>query len=342
MKNRLTYFLLMGCVSLISTFSIYGESGCDNDFDGTNGYEDDQKIHLFQDEFDGVDVMDEDCWYASLPETDCQFARRNHFKGIWLPECPPAFRPFLADPRQLTYSVGWRVHDKIISQNVIDFSFGDILPVYRWINIGCFGGDLQFDVEGGVWDVFAPFEKDSPMVNADYYCGFPVTYIFENWAIRLRGYHISCHLGDEYMVNHPRCKRKNPSAEFLDLFVSNQYSEEIRLYAGIGWVCLQDESFECSPWYAEGGAEIRMPQLGYRSYRNRLYGEPFFGMHFRYQEIFKHHVDSTYVLGWEWGKFSGLRHKLRVFLEYHDGYSLEGQFCKQPTNYLSIRASYGY
>ena len=276
------------------------------------------------------------------PESDCQWARRQGLSGIWFPECPPAFRPFVADPRQLTYSLGWRFHDQVIGSNVIDFSFGDILPIYRWINIWYFGGDLELDWEGGVWDVFAPFDQDSPMVNADYYVGFPITYIFGNWAIRLRGYHISCHLGDEFLVNHPHFKRKNPSAEYLDLFVSNQFTEEIRLYGGLGWVCAQDASFRIGRWYAVAGLELRLPQLGYHDYNNRMYGEPFYGMHFRYQKDFNKHVDSTYVLGYEWGKFSGLRHKVRVFIEYHDGYSLEGQFAKLPTNYFSIRASYGY
>lgn len=288
-----------------------------------------------------TNIYKESCWYASASETDCQYARRRHLPGIWFPECPPAFRPFIADPRQLTYSVGWRFDDRVIAQNVIDFSFGDIFPVYRWINIWPFGGDFQFDLEGGVWDVFAPFDQDSPMVNADYYVGFPVTYIYGDWAVRLRGYHISCHLGDEFLVNHPHFKRRNPSNEYLDLFVSYQMSDQMRLYGGIGWICLQDRSFKVSPWYAEGGVEIRFTNWGYKDYLNRMYGEPFYGMHLRYRPDFKY-LDSTFVLGYEFGKISGLRHKVRFFAEYHDGNSLEGQFGKLTTRYFSLRASYGY
>ena len=43
--------------------------------------------------------------------------------GIWMPEDPPLFRPFIADPRQLTYSVGWRFNDNAATKNVIDVSF---------------------------------------------------------------------------------------------------------------------------------------------------------------------------------------------------------------------------
>lgn len=337
MMNSSKMFLVLLTSSLLRLSFVHSDDIC---------YEDDnqQPYLCTNDEFDGVDVYADNCWYAALPETDCQWARNMGMHGIWLPECPPAMRPFLADPRQLNLSLGWRFHDRIISQEVIDFSFGDILPFYRWVNIWYFGGDLQFDIEGAVWDVFAPMEENSPMINADYYVGFPVTYVFGDWAIRLRGYHISTHLGDEFLCNNPEFieERKNYSSEFLDLFVSNQVTDDIRVYGGIGWVCLQDESFKCGNWYAEGGVELELAELGYRDYWNRLYGQPYYAMHFRYNPEFKNHVDATYVIGYEWGKFSGLRRKLRIYFEYHDGYSLEGQFCKYPTNYFSLRLSYGW
>lgn len=337
MMNSVKMLLALLAISLVNMPLIYSEESCDQE-------ENQQPCLSSGDEYDGVDVFAEDCWYAALSETDCQWARRQGMHGIWLPECPPAMSPFLADPRQINMSGGWRFHDRIISQEVIDFSFGDIFPVYRWINIWYFGGDLQFDIEGGVWDVFAPLEENSPMVNADYYMGFPVTYVFGKWAIRLRGYHISTHLGDEFLCENPDFikERKNFSSEFLDLFVSHQFTNDIRLYAGVGWVCLQDESFKCGEWYAQGGVELHMTELGYRDYCNRLYGQPYYAMHFRYDPVFTNHVDATYALGYEWGKFSGLRRKFRLYFEYHDGYSLEGQFCKLPTNYFSVRMSYGW
>jgi hypothetical protein len=280
-------------------------------------------------------------WYAIAPLSDAQFARMHGMHGIWFPEAPMIFKPFIADPRQIVYSIGWRFDDEGIAKNVIDFSFGDSLPIYRWVNIWG-GGDLQVDIEGAVWDVFAPLELDCPMVNADYYVGFPVTYGIGKWAFRLRGYHISSHIGDEWLIDHPGFDRRNLSNEYLDFYVSYYITCDIRLYGGLGWVCLQDESFKCGDWYTEAGAELHFSDFGYLDYRNRMYGEPFFAMHFRYQPDYKHHINSTYVLGFEWGKFSGLKRKVRIFLEYHDGYSVEGQFCKIPTNYLSIRASYGF
>lgn len=82
-----------------------------------------------------------------------------------------------------------------------------------------YGGDMEFGVEGAVWAVFAPLDESSPLIDADYYVGFPLVYAFDNWQFRLRGYHVSTHLGDEFLLNHPGFDRRNPSAEYLDAWL---------------------------------------------------------------------------------------------------------------------------
>lgn len=288
------------------------------------------------------DLYDSGCWQHVACNTDCEWARENNLWGIWFPEAPPLFRPFVADPRQVTYSGGWRFNDRVIDQNVIPVSFGDIFPIFRWCDMFCVHGDLEIELEGGVWAIFDPLKNSSPLIDADYYVGIPLVFAFDNWAFRLRGYHISTHLGDEFLITHPHFYRRNPSIEAFDFDVSNQFSKELRLYAGLGWLAAQDDSYRLGRFYCLAGFEIRFPQFGYRDYCDRLYGEPFMGVHLYYQSHFKNHINNTYVLGYEWGKVSGLRRRLRFFLEYHDGYSLDGQFSIFPTHYFSIKASYGY
>ncbi len=48
-------------------------------------------------------VYEDYAWYVTAPETDYEFARKNNLWGIWLPEGPPAFRPFIADSHQVTF-----------------------------------------------------------------------------------------------------------------------------------------------------------------------------------------------------------------------------------------------
>ena len=276
------------------------------------------------------------------PESDHCLVRKNCLWGIIMPESPPLYRPMMADPRQLTYSVGWRFNDKAIERNIIPVSFYDRFPILRWSNLWRWRGELQIELEGGLWAIFDPLHFSSPLVDADYYVGVPISYAFDNWVFRLRGYHISTHIGDEYLLNHPHFDRKNPSIEAFDFFVSNQFNQDVRLYGGIGFNACQDDSFRTGKLYLQAGLELRVFELGYYSPCNKLYGVPIFGMNFFYQSHFKNHINQTYVLGYEWGKTSGLKHRMRVFMEYHDGYSLDGQFSKDATHYFSLKASYGY
>lgn len=293
----------------------------------------------------------------NMCDDDCEHARKCGACGVWMPEMPPLFRPFAADPRQITYSVGWRFDDQALTKNVIDVSYFDSFPVYRWCNIWPYCGQLQIDIEGALWACFNPSAYSAPLLNADYYVGFPITYAVGPWSFRLRGFHISSHVGDEFILHklgfdlhrrtsrqqtHGRFDRRNPSAEFLDFFVSYELTDDIRIYDGLGVVLAQDDSFRRKRFYTEGGLELRLHELGFLDCCNRLYGTPFFAMHYRWQADFKKHVDMTYVLGYEFGKLSGLQRRLRAFIEYHDGYSAEGQFCREATNYFSVRVTYGF
>ncbi len=275
-------------------------------------------------------------------DDECVEANRCGYNGVWLPEGAPLFRQYIADPRQITYSMGWRFNDQVLAKNVIAVSFADIFSVYKWCCVGPWGGQLEIGIEGAVWATFAPLRFSSPLLNADYYVGVPIYYAIDCWAFRLRGYHISSHIGDEFLLENPGFDRRNPSAEYLEFSVSNQFSQDLRFYGGAGYVVHQDRTFRCSRFFAHAGVELRMTQMGVLCRAQKLYGVPFYAMHWRYQADFKHHVDMTYALGYEIGKVCGQGRKVRMFVEYHDGYSVEGQFCKLPTNYLALRATYGF
>jgi hypothetical protein len=261
--------------------------------------------------------------------------------GEWLPE-GRLFTPFIADPHQVTYSVGWRFDDQVLARNVIPVSYGDAIPFYRFYNVWPWCGQLQIELEGALWAVFDPLHESSPLINADYYIGVPISYALGPWQFRLRGFHISSHIGDEFLLNHPDFHRRNPSAEFLDFFVSHDLTDEIRIYAGIGYIIHQDNSFHCKPFYADIGGEIHLWSLGFSDSSQRVYGAPVFAMFARYRGDNRRHVDMTYALGYEFGKMCGNERKVRALIEYHDGYSVEGQFSHRATNYLQILLTYGF
>ncbi len=65
-------------------------------------------------------------------------------------------------------------------------------------------------------------------------------------------------------------------------------------------------------------------------------------MHFRSWEEHDFDVDQTYALGVEWSNIKGTTRKVRIFVEYHDGFSKEGQFVRERSNYVEIRTTYGF
>lgn len=358
--------LIFFCFSFL-TVSCFGyaadwcdEEGCDCEWSGCDEFgfrqcdacDDDNSCNACGEESEQSEDCDQECspychtnWSCNqLYYRDWYCCQSSRLWGEWLPEAPPLFRPFMADPRQVTYSVGWRFNDNALRKNEAPISFGDTVYFYRVHNlqIGPFCGDLQVELEGCIWAVFDPTHDYAPLINADYYVGVPITYAFDRWQFRLRGYHISSHLGDEYMLLNPHLKRKNPSAEYIDFFISHDISDEIRLYAGLGYIVSQDNSFRFHRFYQEMGFELRMARFGFYSPCQKLYGEPILGVHMRHRGDFKRHVDMTYILGYEFGKLCGLRRRLRAYMEYHDGYSLEGQFSRRATNYFALRLTYGF
>mgnify|MGYP000517602617 CR=1 FL=1 len=273
---------------------------------------------------------------------DCTTAFSCGRYGVWLPEDGLLFKPFIADPRQITYSIGWRFNDQVLAKNVIAVSFGDDLPIYRWCAVQPWGGQMQIDLEGALWGVFDPLHDSSPLINADYYVGIPISYAIGRWGFRLRAYHISSHIGDEFLLEHEGFDRRNPSAEYIDWAVSYYITDEIRFYSNLGWIVQHDDSFPAGNYYIEAGAELRFLEMGFYDQCQNLFGYPFFGMHFHFNNHYSTHIDNTYVLGYEWGKACGNQRRVRAFIEYHNGYSVEGQFRKYPSDYFSINMSYGY
>lgn len=279
-------------------------------------------------------------------EEDLQkkYVDRPILKGIWFPQMTELFQPLVADPRAVGYSIGYRSGDHVCGSKAVNFSMGDDFPVYRWLDL-FWGGDMQIGIEGGIWSVFnmdpsPDIAGGTELVNTDYYFGIPISYASGNWSFRLRAYHISGHVGDEYLINHPGFVRVNPSIEAIDFFTSYQISSGIRLYVGPGAYVHSDPSYKWKPLYIQYGTEARF--LSSMFYTQKLYGTCFIAMHFRNLEQLDYNFDGTYMAGYEFSKLQGIGRKFRFYIEYHHGYSLEGQFAKERTHYFQYDISYGF
>lgn len=270
-------------------------------------------------------------------------ADQRHPVG-WLAQNPPLYETMLADPRKIFYSLSYRFFDNAISDNIGAVSLGDHIPFYSWEDVEIFSqkGRLDFCLQGAAWAIFDFDNKDdiAQIINADYLVGPCLYYRSGKVSYRLRLYHTSSHLGDEFLLANPGVVRYNPSHEAIDLFASYDLNEAMRFYAGLGHVFRSDKNFSVQPLHTEFGTELRL--FSWKNPNIALLFQPFLAMHFRFWEDKRWRGDETYLLGLEISRLDRLGRKLRFYLEYHDGYSLEGQFSRAKTSYISFNMGVGF
>lgn len=239
------------------------------------------------------------------------------------------FAPLLADPKEPQFFMSLRAveppdDDRV---SVAAVGFGESFGLYR--NAGRREGDgFQADVAGGL---FAQFNVDAPssdLVNADYVVGLPLSYRAGPNALRLRIYHQSSHLGDEFLLAPGAPERENLSFESIELLGSHDLPP-FRLYAG-GEYLFRREPDDLEPGGLHGGVEFRST-------------EPWFGtvhwiggLDLKSWQQHDWEVSVSLVLGVEFDSPAMDGRRVRLVLEAYDGFVPYGQFYDQQIAYLGF------
>lgn len=296
----------------------------------------------------GVYICDNCCY----DRCNIFFDAHRDCRGAWFPQAYLLFQTLVGATRQVVFGGGIRFNDAFFGQAVASTSFGEVFPIYRWYGVGPWCADLQVDIEAAVWSLFewvgdrGTIQGDAcALIDADYYVGLPLSYAVNCWSFRLRLYHVSCHVGDEYLLlqqlHNPDFQRVNPSDNAVDFFASYYtWKQALRLYAGVGYIFDTNPSYPVKPWYVEYGAELRL--FGRRIPCTRLYLQPFAACNFTNTQDRHWDIDQNYNVGLEFSKLARVGRKIRFFGQYHHGFSEAGQFNRFRTHYLAINLSYGY
>jgi hypothetical protein len=133
------------------------------------------------------------------------------------------FWPLLADPKQPQFFISF-IRFKSFNERytMASVGFGETFGISKFFD-NREGNGLQLSVEGGL---FAQFNMDTPslnLINADYIIGIPVTYRLGDNSLRLRIYHQSSHLGDEYLQSINPPERVNLSYEAIEFIYSREW-----------------------------------------------------------------------------------------------------------------------
>jgi hypothetical protein len=166
------------------------------------------------------------------------------------------FCPLLADPKGQRSFVSY-LHESADDGDMNLASVG-ISDAFGLLRVGSKPGNgFQVSLQGSV---FAQFDLDASsydLINADYLIGLPITMRSGAFSARVRLYHQSSHLGDEFLLreDNPKFVRENISFEAAEMILSLD-GGPFRIYAG-GEYLLRREPNDLERYVAHGGLELR-------------------------------------------------------------------------------------
>ena len=176
------------------------------------------------------------------------------------------FCPVLADPKEARSFVSFlrgtfRSLDDPTGKgtNIGSVGLGDSFGLVRWGGPSP-GEGLQLDVVGSIFAQFALSTSSNDLINADYIVGVPVTFRRSGFSTRVRLYHQSSHLGDEYLLRSEDIQRENLSFESVEVLLSQEIGP-LRAYAG-GERLFRREPAALAARLFHGGIELRTGRAG--------------------------------------------------------------------------------
>src|SRR5690606_6763623 len=103
---------------------------------------------------------------------------------------------------------------------------------------------FQIDAEGSA-QVRLDMPGDLDVRSVDFRGGLPLAFGVGPRRWKFAYYHISSHLGDEFLISHPGYPRLNFVRDVLVLGYSRHLSPQLRAYVEVGWAFRSDIS---EPW----------------------------------------------------------------------------------------------
>jgi len=258
---------------------------------------------------------------------------------VLLPE-DQIFCPLLADPKDarsfLSFLRGtFRSLDDPSGKDttIASVGLGDSFGLVRW-NGPTPGEGVQLDVIGSIFAQFDLGAASNDLINADYIIGLPLTFRRSGFSSRVRIYHQSSHLGDEYLLRSEDTERENLSFESLE-FLASQELGPLRVYAG-GELLFRREPETLPAKLLHAGVELRSGRAG----PIQLVG----GVDLKATEEHDWSPATSARLGLEAARRARGDHPARLvtlMLEFYQGPSPYGQFFQDDISYLGVGLHFG-
>ena len=239
------------------------------------------------------------------------------------------FAPLIADPHWPHFSAVYqRFLEDARLANAALASLGETIALVRG-PLGEKGGIWEIGIQAGVFSLFDMDAPSSDLVNSDYIVGFPFAYRAGDFSALARFFHQSSHLGDEFLIEN-RIERVNLSYEAVDLRLSYEVTDWLRVYGGAGYIVRGDPE-DLKPWSTQAGIEVRSPH----TYWNGTL-RPLAAIDVQNREQNDWQADLSIRAGVQFEKLAVYERKIQLLAEYFNGYSPNGQFYRDKVQYIGL------
>jgi len=188
----------------------------------------------------------------------------------------------------------------------------------------------EFQIEAAAQPRIWPNKFSAPLISTDYRVGLPLVYAQGKWQFKTGYYHISAHLGDEYMELNPSVDRINYMRDALMLAVGYYYTDNLRLFAETDWAFGADGGAQ--PWEFQFGADYSPAVRG---------GAPFAAVYGNLRQELDYGGFFVLQAGWQWRGGAAMK-TFRLGVEYINGGSQQYEFYNQFEQQTGFGIWYDY
>jgi hypothetical protein len=241
------------------------------------------------------------------------------------------YHAYMAGGRESRFATHW-FHES--DQGWLwDSTLGGQVAMIRYGNCDpCWPEGWQLDIEGAAFPRLTMNNTVRELVSVDFRFGIPVTYRRGPWEAKFGYYHLSSHLGDEYMVRFATFDRLNYTRDVLVAAVAFRPVPALRLYAEAGWAFHVNDGSE--PWEFQFGIDYSPIEPW------SVLGTPFFAINGRIREEVDFGGNMTVQTGLQWRSRLGSLFRAGVF--YFNGKTDQYQFFREHEEQLGLALWYDF
>ncbi len=182
---------------------------------------------------------------------------------------------------------------------------------------------FQLDIEGAGLARVDP-EEHSDLEGADFRFGCVGTWQYSPWAYKAGYYHISSHMGDEFLLRTGATDRRNYVRDALIFGARYDFTDDINLYGEVGYAPNHNGGAE--PLELQFGAEFNP------KYPTGPQGSPVLAINSHLREEFDFGGSVNVIWGWQWKGETGSA--FRVGMQYYNGPSIQWSFFDQHEEFV--------